>query len=281
MFSSSCIFFAVIAWVGAAAPQQAQEKGKMVQQMKIEAPSMTEEDHYGYNMPDQYQCDACRGVMYHLNSALTAKQPKSRRLQEWEYQDIFDETCAAGFKGYGVKLIDGKNVLSGPGLTHEEKLQPGMGAIQMGGEKWEKRMGEICRKLVYETIGEDKIYEHFYSTGKLSESLCHESTRVCRKYKSEADANKVSRGPKQAKEKLKKTKKDKPAKAAKNGKTAGSSESTGIDLTSFLNQLAKEHGVPADAYTTKRSRKEWEKTLLQVAGRLYTASASDESVTKV
>merc|ERR1712187_831275 len=219
-------------WVGAVAEEpsaEAREKGKVVQQMTIEAPAMTEEDHYGYNMPDQYKCDACRGVMYHLASALSAKQPKSRRLQEWEYQDIFDETCADGFKGYGVKKVDGQNVLSGPGIAHEEKLQPGMGAIQMGGDKWEKRMGEICRKLVYETIGEDKVYEHFYSTGKLSESLCHESTRFCHKLSSKKDVGKVSRGPKQARETVTKPKKGKPTKSVT--QTARSSESEGTDLT--------------------------------------------------
>merc|ERR1712228_263098 len=89
---------------------QANEKRKVVQEMKIEAPAMTEEDHYGYNMPDQYKCDACKAVMYHLNEALTVKRPKNRLLQEWEYHDIFDETCAEGFKGYGIKLVDGKNV---------------------------------------------------------------------------------------------------------------------------------------------------------------------------
>merc|ERR1712187_140945 len=227
------LLFVVLTLTRAAAQQQVQENGKVVQQMKIEAPAITEEDQYGPNMPDQYTCDACKGVMYHLNLALSAKQPKSRRLQEWEYQDIFDETCANGFKGYGVKLIDGKNVLSGPGLAHEDKLQPGMGAIQMGGEKWEKRMGEICRKLVYETIGEDKVYEHFYSTGKLSESLCHESTRSCHKFSSKKDVDKVSRGPKQAKETVSKPKKGKPVKSVT--QTARSSESKGTDLTTVLN----------------------------------------------
>merc|ERR1712187_1022963 len=115
----------------------------------------------------------------------------------------FDETCAAGFQGYGVKLIDGKNVLSGPGLTHEDKLQPGMGAIQMGGEKWEKRMGEICRKLVYETVGEDKLYELFRSAGKLSESICQESTRVCHTGGPKQKADKMSKKPKQAKKESK------------------------------------------------------------------------------
>merc|ERR1712014_88612 len=99
----------------------------------------------------------------------------------------------------------------------------------------EKRMGEICRKLVYETIGEDKLYEHFYSTGRLSERLCHESTRVCHKLSSKKDASKVSRGPQQAKEAVKKQKKGKPAKSGP-GETVLSSESKGTDLTTFLKQ---------------------------------------------
>lgn len=41
------------------------------QTLKIEAPSMTEEDQYGYNMPDRYKCDACRAVVFHLNEAPT------------------------------------------------------------------------------------------------------------------------------------------------------------------------------------------------------------------
>merc|ERR1719161_1908847 len=130
-------------------------------------------------MPDQYQCDACRGVMYHLSTALSAKQPKSRRLQEWEYQDLFDETCAAGFKGYGVALVNGQNVLSGPALKRDN-LEPGMGAIQLGGQTWELRLGEICRRFVYEKIGEDDVYDYFHSKGEVSSDLCVRETRDCR-----------------------------------------------------------------------------------------------------
>merc|ERR1712187_1076071 len=279
-------------WVGAVAEEpsaEANENRKVVQEMKIEAPAMTEEDHYGYNMPDQYKCDACKAAMYHLNEALITKHPKSRRLQEWEYQDIFDETCANGFQGYGVKLIDGKNVLSGPGLKHEEKLQPGMGAIQMGGEKWEKRMGEICRTLVYETIGEDKLYEYFRSAGELKENVCHDSTRVCQKGGPNQNTDKLIKTSEQAKRKSNKPKKESKPKKSKTQAVEQSRrqaekqsvDAQGIDLTEFFDQLAKEHRLAANAYTKKRSRKEWEKTLLQIAGRLYTDSASDESVTQV
>merc|ERR1712060_214349 len=39
---------------------------------------------------------------------------------------------------------------------------PGGGAIQMGGESWVKRLGEVCRKIVFEKVGEDEIYDRFY-----------------------------------------------------------------------------------------------------------------------
>lgn len=69
------------------------EEGKKVQTLKIEAPSMTEEDQYGYNMPDRYKCDSCRAIVHHLQEALNKQQPKSRRLKSWEYTDLFEETC--------------------------------------------------------------------------------------------------------------------------------------------------------------------------------------------
>merc|ERR1712039_483556 len=122
--------------------------GKVVQELKIEAPSFTEEDQYGYIMPERYRCDSCRAVMFHLEEGLKKTHPKSRRLKQWEYTDAFDDICKGGFDGYGVKLINGENTLSGPGLKkNEADIAPGSGAIQMGGESWSKRLGEICAKM--------------------------------------------------------------------------------------------------------------------------------------
>merc|ERR1719343_1576534 len=128
------------------------EQGKVVQQLKIEAPAITEEDQYGYTMPDRYKCDSCKAVMFHLDAALRKKQPQSRRLKQWEYTDVIDETCRAGFENYGIKLINGENTLRGPGLPREESLAPGMGAIQMSSDNWNERLGEVCRKIVFEAI---------------------------------------------------------------------------------------------------------------------------------
>ena len=53
-----------------------------------------------------------------------------------------------------------KNVLGGPAVQEEqEKLAPGQASIQMGGDSWKKRLGEECRKLVYERYGEEEVYE--------------------------------------------------------------------------------------------------------------------------
>ncbi|CAE8605823.1 unnamed protein product, partial [Polarella glacialis] len=98
------------------------EEGKNVQTLKIEAPTMTEEDQYGYNMPDRYKCDSCRAVMYHVDEEFRKKQPASRRLKSWEYTDILDDTCKTAFQGYGIKLVNGQNVLSGPGIKEETAL---------------------------------------------------------------------------------------------------------------------------------------------------------------
>eukprot|EP00439_Symbiodinium_sp_Y106_P060997 s185_g9.t1 len=153
------------------------EEGKKVQSLKIEAPSMTEEDQYGYNMPDRYKCDSCR-------AALRKQQPKSRRLKSWEYTDLFEETCRSSFEGYGIKLVNGENVLSGPALKDNAELQPGMGAIQMGGDTWKKRLAEICRKLVFEEVGEEETYDYIYGKYKANDEVdakafCLEEVRHC------------------------------------------------------------------------------------------------------
>jgi hypothetical protein len=95
------------------------ENGQKVQSLKIQAPTMTEEDQYGYTMPEQYRCDSCKVVVFHLREALKKKELKSRRLTEWEVQELFDETCSSGFKGYGISHVNGESVLSGPALKRE------------------------------------------------------------------------------------------------------------------------------------------------------------------
>lgn len=213
---------------------------------------MTEEDQYGYTMPQRYRCDSCKAVVYHLDAALKAKQPKNRRMKEWEYTELFEDTCKTGFTGYGVALVNGENVLNGPALNQRDNLQPGMGAIQMGGETWEKRLGELCRIFVFEKIGEEELYEHFRTHNKISNELCVSDTRDCA----------VEHGPKPpaaaekkpAEPKAKKEKKEKKPKQ--------------MDLAAFFSSLAGKHGKKGEEYTRKRTAKEWEELLVDVAGKI-------------
>jgi len=261
------------------------EKGQKVQSMKIEAPAMTEEDHYGPNMPEPYRCDSCKAVLYHLEETLRSRQPKSRRLHEWEYVEIFDETCKHGFKGYGVKKVGDHNVLSGPGLKHEDSLEPGMGAIQMGGDKWEQRMAEICRKIVYEKIGEEELYEQFRKEGTLSPSLCLTTTRDCQVQKAKPKTDVKSKRKKAVPngKKIEKTSKHdvKERVEAEDDRQQPAVESTMLDAYAFLKEYASDQNLPMDTFTKKRSRKEWEKLMLQMAGQLYAKSAGDEQVVRV
>mmetsp|Transcript_64358 Transcript_64358/g.178876 ORF Transcript_64358/g.178876 Transcript_64358/m.178876 type:complete len:340 (-) Transcript_64358:113-1132(-) len=289
--------------------KKTKEDGRVVQELKIEAPAFTEEDQYGYIMPERYRCDSCKAIMFHLDQDIRKKHPKSRRMKNWEYTDVFDTTCREAFQGYGVKLIDGENTLSGPGLLHnEEKMAPGSGAIQMGGESWTKRLGELCREIVYEKVGEEEIYEKLYAKRRteldsavmetadgLSEALCTKELRYCsvgpkppRAKKAESASEKPEKS-KEAKAKPKAPKAPKkiqtPATPAKSGSgTSSSSVSSSLsdspagdhmDVQSFLRRLATKHGLTSDEYLTAKTEREWEKLTLAMAGRIFGQAAED------
>jgi len=264
--------------------QTVNEEGKAVQSLKIEAPTMTEEDQYGYNMPEKYKCDSCRAVMHHIDEAFRKKQPKSRRLKSWEYTDLFEETCRDAFEGYGIKLVNGENVLSGPGLKDEVELSPGMGAIQMGGDSWKKRLAEICRKIVFEHVGEEETYDLLHGKWKAGEALspkdacmkevgfCNAGPKMPPKKKTEEKKEKEKKAKKEKKvERKDKAAKSSSAKAEK--KEASSSDK--MDVQAFLRKLAVKHGLNEDEYLTARSQSDWEKHIVAIAGRIFNRQADE------
>jgi len=263
------------------------KEGRAVQSLKIQAPTMTEEDQYGYNMPDQYRCDSCRAVMFHLDEELKKKQPKSRRLSEWEFVDTFDQICANSFEGYGIKLVNDKNVLSGPALKDDAVLSPGMGAIQMGGDTWKKRLSEICRKIVYEKVGEEEMYDYLYSKFKAGEDIdgkdfCTKKAKQC---------SPVSAGPLPPPKAKEEKKKDKPKKEkAKEKKTKGgadkekrkevkssSEEAKGgkVGVEEFLRQLAAKQGAKPEEYVSSRTPGDWEKLMVSLAGKIFNRQSEE------
>jgi len=271
------------------------EDGRMVQQMKIEAPTMTEEDQYGYNMPDKYRCDSCKAVVFHLTAALQKRQPKNRRLHEWEYNEVFEETCQDAFEGYGIKLVNGENALSGPGLKQPDNLAPGGAMIQMGGDSWKKRLSEICRKLIYDKVGEDELYDTFQSKGEIPESMCWKEMRQCsvgpkaQKSKKKAPEKKLER-----KTPEKGVKSQKPTKAEEKDATQeqmkiqvnadatithiaqadSNQSSTGhqMNLETFMKSMAVQDPLGTDDISRSRSRQEWERLIVAMAGKIYSRS---------
>merc|ERR1719253_2424468 len=156
--------------------QTTNENGQRVQQLKVEAPALTEEDQKNVRMPDAYRCDACHAVMHKLEAALAKARKKD--MKSWEVVEAFDTTCVpATFEGYGVKLIGGENKLSGPGIPVPEDtgLKAGGASIQMGGETWGARLMTECKELVYDTIGEDSLYA-VWKKKKSFGDVCAEQT---------------------------------------------------------------------------------------------------------
>jgi len=250
------------------------EEGRMVQQMQIQAPNLSEEDQYGYVMPDMYRCDSCKAVVFHLNQALEKRQMTSRRMHEWEYLEVFEETCKSAFEGYGVKLIDGKNALSGPGLKQPDSPAPGGAFIQMGGQGWTNRLSEMCRTIVYDKVGEDELYKKFYSDRKIPESMCYREMGQCSSAKSE-EAKLAKKKTKASSKVVPAKSKDRPkvevksdGQATRANKTVQQQDET-MDSNSFLRSLALEEGLDDLAYSGKKSRREWEKLLVGMAGKIY------------
>jgi len=267
------------------------DEGKRVQQLKIQAPTMTEEDQYGWTMPEQYRCDSCKAVVFHLNAAFKARHPKSRKMKEWEYTELFEDTCRSGFEGYGIKLVNGKNALSGPGLPQADDLKSGDGMIQMGGDSWKKRLSEMCRELVNDKVGEEELYERYQSAGEIPQSMCWDEMAQC------------SAGPRTPKPKQKKAQggrgciagqrcpAEKAARAAAleskqkeqvaaitvteaaNVTVNKTDPQDQIDLATFLRSKALEDGLASDIYSSLRPHNEWEKFILSMAGKIYSRHA--------
>ena len=114
------------------------------QSIKLQAPSITEEDQYSLSMPERYKCRACQAIHHRLSSKLKT----IRKLSELNVLTAFEEECkATNLSGYGLSSVDGESTLTGPGIE-ADAINPGSGSIQMGGEMWNKRMHALCDQKI-------------------------------------------------------------------------------------------------------------------------------------
>jgi len=232
--------------------------GQTMTKMSMAAPIINEDDQHATNTPIQYRCDACKGVVFGLNSKLAQEHAsKNRRLKEFEYTEAFDHACAKNMDGYGLTNINGKNALSGPGIKKDEHIPSGGGQIMMGGGMWETRMQAICKSLVYDHVGEEEIYNiaRQSSDKKIPEDVCRKPhSPFCN------DEVKISKADRRAAKKAAKEakKKEKAAKAKKAAaKKPDDEEADKISLVNFMEQLAISHGKPKGHYSSKRSMPQW------------------------
>lgn len=243
--------------------------------MTIQAPQMTEEDQYGFNMPERYLCNACKAVVWHLNDTFSKKHPSNRQWKEWEIEDmVSNHVCAQEtYEGYGVKQHNGENVLNGAGLKEEEQeLLGGMASIQMGSETWKKRMSEECRKLLNDQLLDEKTLEQhgtdsvigavydMWQTKKLSKHVCYQNKRYCGNKKHKKEKAKKEKQEAMEKKKMEKEKK-KAEKAARKEKKAAQNAAKKLSLETYFKNLARDKGWAPDRFTKPRTEAEWDKSM--------------------
>jgi hypothetical protein len=243
------------------------EKGQRVQQMQVMAPALTEQDQKDARLPEMYRCDACMAVSHQIAARFAKKVKKN--MKSWDVMEIFDETCKeASFPGYGVKLVDGENALSGPGIERDESLSPGGASIQMGGESWSRRLASECKEIVYDLVGEDEVYE-MYKGKDFGKKLCKESGHCSGKA---PEAKKKEK--KEDKKSEKKTEKKAEKKEAKAPKADPKKDL--ITFEEYVKKLPSRGLAGSDVFTKKRTQKAFDVELIKLASKL-SASAIESS----
>ena len=89
---------------------------------------------------------------------------------------MFDKICrgdpdnlVTGLAQYGIKLVRGENLLSGPGLPADDET----GITKYYGSKWPERLGNKCGEMIGE-FSEDEMHQAFVAGDSLFEKFCVE-----------------------------------------------------------------------------------------------------------
>ena len=155
--------------------------GEVKTEMKLQAPTLSEEDQFSSSMPKQYKCDGCVTIAYHLSAVVNQHKNKfKKRVNEEDAMDVTERACSpTTYAGYGIVLDGGKNTFSGPALPPKERPQSG-GSIMLGGEMWSNRLASRCVQLV-DDIGEVEIVEAVLESGGLEALVPRLCAKDCTK----------------------------------------------------------------------------------------------------
>merc|ERR1712078_482229 len=250
------------------------DQGQRVQQMQVMAPALSEQDQKDARLPEQYRCDACMAVSHQISQKF-AKNTK-KKMKSWDVMEVLDDTCKeAAFPGYGVKLVDGENALSGPGIERDESLQPGGASIQMGGESWSRRLASECKEIVYDLVGEDEVFE-MYKGKDFGKKLCKTAGYCSDKASEGKKKEKKEKKKEEKKEEKKKPEKKAEKKEAKAPKADAKKDP--ITFDEYIKNLPSRGLAGSDVFTKKRTQKAWDVELIKLSGKLSASAieASDE-----
>jgi len=99
---------------------------------RFKPPQLTDEEENSNLLPAKMKCDGCRAAAYHIFNAFEKLSlSNAKKLKEDVVYDAVDMGCdESNFREYGIKLVKGKNMLSGQGLAAGGKT----GLLQGGGK---------------------------------------------------------------------------------------------------------------------------------------------------
>merc|ERR1719326_2868535 len=231
------------------------EKGQRVQQLQVMAPSLSEQDQKDARLPEQYRCDACMAVSFQIANKFAKSNKKN--MKSWDVMEVIDNTCKEdAFPGYGVKLVDGENALSGPGIERDESLQPGGASIQMGGESWSRRLASECKEIVYDLVGEDEVFE-MYKGKDFGKKLCkasgHCTDKASASKKKEKKEDKKPKADNKLDQRTDKKVEKKEQKAPK-----ADPKKDPITFDEYVKKLSSRGLAGSDVFTKKRTQKAWD-----------------------
>lgn len=240
------------------------ENGRRMQKLQVQSPNLTEEDQQSVTLAKQYECSACRAVIFQTESALKKNLKLKKEIKEWDLIDIFEQVCTTNtFNDYGLSTVDGKNVLTGPGIEQEE-IQKGQASIKMGGGKWPDHLKRMCSKMTADH--EDELYAIFKKNKKIDkdEMCATEMFTYCESEQKEAKAKLDEK--KRAAEKRKADKKNKKNALKEEREQQRRNEADKkIAVSDFLLEQEKLMKAPYASFSSARSSLEWSKLFQKIA----------------
>ncbi|XP_076063272.1 marginal zone B- and B1-cell-specific protein-like isoform X3 [Oratosquilla oratoria] len=127
--------------------------------------------HVEDNPDTALKCDACTIIAALFSDALGQGHSilsRVKKLSEPEVIEALEGVCDDSWEGYGIKIVDGVERLSGPG----SEVETSEGEVEYD-SLWDHRLQDMCDELLSEAPDEMTLYKTWLSDSEgLSKYLC-------------------------------------------------------------------------------------------------------------